>query len=183
MKRLLALAVLLAACSAEPPAPPPAPEKPKTPPPPSVAEARDLIANAPVLGELEFTHAGYSLPMEKSMRHAAANEVAAKLAKAKWITLDGGGRVSLTSKASSDKRFLPRANGILDIVPLAKKELGEVSAVRANPDGTASADFTWTWVPNEIGELLADRYAGTQKSTATLMWDGSTWTVLSIRRE
>lgn len=144
--------------------------------------AREIIANAPVLGEFEFTHAGYSLPMEKSMRHAAANDVATKLAKAKWIALDGSGKISLTSKASSDKRFLVRANGILDIVPLAKKEMSEVTAVRANPDGTAEADFTWTWVPNEIGALLADRYAGTQKSTATLMWDGTNWTVLSIRR-
>ena len=182
MKRLLGIALLLAACSAETPAPPPEPEKPKTPPPPSVAEARELIANAGAFGEFEFTNAGYSLPMEKSMRHEAANDVAAKLAKAKWIALDGSGKVSLTPKASSDKRFLARANGILDIVPLAKKEMGDVTAVRANPDGTASGDFTWTWVPNEIGALLADRYAGTQKSTATLMWDGTSWTVLSVRR-
>ena len=182
MKRFLALALLVAACSAETPAPPPAPEKPKTPPPPSAADARERIADAGAFGEFEFTNAGYSLPMEKSMRHAAANEVAAKLAKAKWIALDRSGKVSLTSKSSSDKRFLVRANGILDIVPLAKKEMGEVTAVRANPDGTASADFTWTWIPNEIGALLADRYAGTQKSTATLMWDGTDWTVLSVRR-
>lgn len=180
MKRLLAMAVLLAACGAEPPAPP-AP-KPTIPPPPTAAQARELIANAGVFGEFEFTNAGYSLPMEKALRHAAANDAAAKLAKAKWIAIDGGGKLTLTPRATSDKRFLARANGILDIVPLAKKEMGEVTAVRANPDATAAADFTWTWVPNEIGALFAERYAGTQKSTATLMWDGTAWTVLSITR-
>lgn len=181
MKRLAGLLlVLLAACSHEAPAPA-APEKPAAPPPPTAAQAREVIANAPELGEFEFTHAAYSLPIEKSMRHAAASDVAAKLAKAKWITLDGKGRVALTAKAKSDKRFLERANGIVDIVPLAKKEMGDVTAVRANADGTVTADFTWTWVPNEIGALLAEQYAGTQQSNATLMWNGTTWSLVSIQ--
>jgi hypothetical protein len=183
MRRALVLTALLAfACGTETPAPPPAPAKPATPAPPSAAEAREIIAAAGPFGEFEFTHAAYSVPMEKSLRHAAANDVAAKLAKEKWIALDGSGKVALTSKSQSDKRFLVRANGILDIVPLAKKEMGNVTAVRANADGTAAADFTWTWQPNEIGALLEERYAGEQKSTATLMWDGTSWTVLSVQR-
>ena len=96
--------------------------------------------------------------------------------------MDGSGKVVLTGKSKSDKRFLVRPNGILDIVPLAKKELGEVTAVRMNDDGTAAADFTWTWVPNEVGRTFADRYAGTQQATATLIHDGTSWSILGIKR-
>lgn len=182
MKRLIALALLLAACGSETPAPPIVPEVRKSPTPPMNAEARALIADAGVLGEHEFTNAAYSLPMQESLRNAPANEAAAKLVRAKWISLDGDGTVVLTSKAQSDKRFIVRPNGILDIVPLAKKEMGEVTFVGTNSDGTVDADFTWTWVPNEIGELFAERYAGTQNAVARMMWDGSTWVVLSVRK-
>ena len=182
MKRLIAIALLLTACGSEPAPPPAPPAKPQTPSAPTADAARDLIANAGVFGEHEFTHAAYSLPLEKSLRNAPSNAAAARLAKAKWISLDGDGSVSLTSKAQSDKRFLLRPNGILDIVPLAKKEMGQVTAVRPNPDGTVTADFTWTWTPNEIGALFPDRYASTQNAAATLMWDGTGWAVVGVRK-
>lgn len=173
MRRAL-LALLLVACAGEPPAV----EKPKAPPPrpPTAAEARELIAGSGALGEFEFTEAAVSLPMQR------ADAAAEKLAKAGWITIGGDGAIELTGKAKADKRFLPRPNGILDIVPLAKKEMGDVSAVRGNADGTADADFTWTWKPNEVGQVFAERYAGTQNATATLLHDGTSWSVLSIRR-
>ena len=78
-------------------------------------------------------------------------------------------------KAKEDKRFLVRPNGTLDVVPLAKKELVSIDAVRGE-----RVDFTWKWIPNEVGALLKDRFAGDQKATATLLWDGTTWTVLRI---
>lgn len=183
MKRLLAMLLLLAACSGEQPAPQAeVPAKPKTPPPPTVAQAREILANAPELGEFEFTHAGFSLPMDKALRNEPANDAVKRLSKAQWIALDGDGRVILTPKSRDDKRFLVRPNGVLDIVPLAKKELGDVTAVRPNPDGTAAADFAWTWIPNEVGQSLKERYEGTQNATATLMWDGTNWIVLRIER-
>ena len=42
--------------------------------------------------------------------------------------MDTNGDISLTDKSRSDKRFLMRPNGLLDIVPLAKKEMGDVTA-------------------------------------------------------
>lgn len=182
MRRAL-FALLFLACSAEQPATTTTvAEKPKAAPPPTAQQARELIANAPDFGEFEFTDAAYSLPMERSIRNEPAEAAAKALAKAGWIAVDGSGKVVLTGKSKSDKRFLVRPNGILDIVPLAKKELGEVTAVRMNDDGTAAADFTWTWVPNEVGRTFAERYAGTQQATATLIHDGTSWSILGIKR-
>jgi hypothetical protein len=35
-------------------------------------------------------------------------------------------------------------------------------------------------VPNEIGTAIGQPPAGEQKATAKLMWDGTSWMVLSI---
>jgi hypothetical protein len=108
-----------------------------------------------------------------------------ELVAAGWLDLDPAGNVALTDKSRNDKRFLLRPNGLLDIVPLAKKEMGEVTSVRANDDGTARVDFTWRWIANEVGSsfktgLVADRFAAPQDGAATLIWDGTTWSVLKI---
>ena len=58
--------------------------------------------------------------------------------------------------------------------------MGPVSTVRANPDNTASADFTWTWIPNEVGALMPEKFAGTRNARASLIWDGTAWMVLKI---
>jgi hypothetical protein len=166
MKRLL-LALLFVACTAEKPAPPPAAEAPKTPPPPSAEQARELIANAPEFGDYQFTNASVSIARRDANAEA--------LAKAGWIHFDASGNVALSPKAQTDKRFLLRQNGILDVVPLAKKELVAVTAVRG-----ADVEFTWKWVPNEIGTLFPDKFAGERKNTATLLWDGANWIVLRI---
>lgn len=182
--RLTSLAlILLIACgrSEEGGAPPPAP------PPvalPTVAEAEALVAQSPEFSEYEFTNAAYSLALDESAMNAPAKEAAAELRRAGWIEIERG-KVSLSPKAKDDKRFLVRPNGFMDIVPLAKKEFGEVTAVRPDPDG-AAADFTWRWVPNEVGQSFRsgpvhDRYATPQRATATLLRSGDSWTVLRIR--
>jgi hypothetical protein len=108
---------------------------------------------------------------------------AKQLVAAGWLRRAGDG-LELGAKAKDDKRFLVRPNGTVDIVPLASKELTAVTAVRANPDGTAAAELTWKWIPNEVGKAfergLHDRYAAPQNATATLLWDGSAWTVLRV---
>lgn len=189
MKRFaIALAFLLAACGGETPqtattattAPAPA-----APAPPTAEEARRIIAGAAEFGDFEFTNAGYSLPMLRSMMNAPQREAAAQLVKAKWLKFDGD-VLALAAKAEGDKRFLVRPNGTLDIVPLAKKEMGAVSGVEAGPEGPVAA-FTWKWLPNEVGQSftegpLAERYAGQQTGKATLLWDGTSWSVLRITR-
>ena len=97
--------------------------------------------------------------------NAPTRETAKQLAAAGWLSFDGAGDLMLADKSRSDKRFILRENGLLDIVPLAKKEMGDVTAVRSNPDGTVNADFNWHWIPNEIGAVfttgpLHDRFAG-----------------------
>ena len=66
-------------------------------------------------------------------------------------------------------------------MPLARKELTTVTAVR----GT-DVDFDWRWLPNDLGAAIRtgavhDRYAAPQRATATLIYDGSSWSVLRIR--
>jgi hypothetical protein len=133
-----------------------------------------LIANSPEFGDYQFTHAAFTFAQKTPL-----NDGAKKLAAAKWIRAEGD-RVVLSEKAKSDKRFLVRQNGFVDVVPLAKKEMLAVTAVRPQPDGNVLADFTWKWVPNEIGTAIGQPPAGEQNATAKLMWDGTSWMVLSI---
>jgi hypothetical protein len=185
MKHVLFVLLILGACRAPEPArttSSAAPAKPAIPPP-SVADAQRIVAASAEFSDFEFTNASVTLPLTAPMPPYLAAD-AKQLAAAGWLHERAGG-IELAPKAKSDKRFLVRPNGYVDVVPLASKELTGVTAVRPNADGTASADFTWKWIPNEVGSALArgplhDRYATPQSATATLMWDGSAWTVLRI---
>ena len=181
MRRFLPLLLLLA-CSAEHPATTTSAAA-KTQPPPNAQAVRALIFNSAELGEHQFTSAGWTAPVAASSMSAPVRDEARDLAAAGWISFDG--EIALTEKSRNDKRFLLRPNGLLDIVPLAKKEMGNVVAMRNNADGSVAADFTWKWIPNEVGAAFRkgpvhDRFAAPQKSTATLIWDGTAWTVLQI---
>ena len=188
MKHALAVALLLlAACSgSEKPIEQAAPEKPAAPPPPSAQQARELIMSSTDFGEYEFTNAGYTTPVSGAAMNVPQRTTAKELAAAGWLVVDANGDIALSEKSRNDRRFLLRPNGLLDIVPLATKEMGEVTAVRQNPaDGTVTVDFTWKWIPNEVGRafrtgLVHDRYATPQDGRATLMWDGTKWTILKI---
>lgn len=185
MKRALLVCLLLAACSQETPQPAAETPKPQAPPPPSAAAAKDVIANAAEFGDFEFTNAGYSLPMQRASLNEPQRTTVDDLVKAGWLRFDGD-TLALTKKSEGDKRFLVRPNGTLDIVPLAKKEMGEVTAVESGSEGPV-ATFTWQWVPNEVGASIqsgpvAERLQGTQSGKATLLPDGTGWTVLRITR-
>ena len=185
MKRLLAVLLLFAAaCTSEKPAIADADAtqtKPAAPAPPSPEQARDLIANSADFGEYEFTNAGFTLPVSGAAMNEPARVAAKELAAAGWLALEGTGDIALTDKSRADKRFLLRPNGLLDIVPLAKKEMGAVTAVRPNDDGTVMVDFTWRWIANEVGtSFLRNQYEGTHNATATLFRENSEWRVLKI---
>ena len=180
--RSLFVLLVVAACAKETVAPPAAaPAKKPALPPPTAIQAQQLIADSADFSDYEFTNASYSLPLSRKAMTEPARAYAKALASAGWIRFDGDA-VALTEKAKSDRRWLVRPNGFADIVPLAKKEMGSVTAVRANADGNVAADFDWTWSPNEIGKVFADRYAGKQLATATLINDGSAWSVLRITK-
>lgn len=153
---------------------------PVLPPPPSIEQAAQIISASAELSDYQFTRAAISIPLQESAMTPQVRETARALQKAKWIGIDGDGNVVLTAKAKADKRFLLRQNGFIDIVPLAKKKFIGVTAVKVNPAGEPLASFRWKWVPNEIGTLVASRYSGEQQAVATLLWDGSAWTVLRI---
>ncbi|HEX7149870.1 MAG TPA: hypothetical protein VF618_00160 [Thermoanaerobaculia bacterium] len=178
MKRIALLLALLTACGGEQPAaPPPEPAKPQ---PPTVAEAQQLLANAPEFGEYEFTNAAYSLPLTRGAMSAEQLAAADRLKKAGWLAFDGDGKVLLTDKAKADRRFVTRPNGFVDLVPLAKKELVAVESTGPDPEG-ATVTFTWKWIANELGELVAaERFAPPQRATATLIPSGGGWAVLRI---
>ncbi len=186
MRRLL-IVLLLSACAAEQPttdsstttAPRPRPAAP-TP-----AEARTLLETAPELGEYQFTDAGWTAPVSGAAMSEPVRAEAKQLAAAGWIMLENTGDIALNQKSSNDKRFLMRANGILDVVPLAKKELGDVQAVR-DREGVVTVDFTWRWVANEVGQAFktgatADRFATPKEATAELLHDGTKWTIVQIK--
>lgn len=188
MKRFaIALALLVVACGGNETAQQttttaPAPARPA---PPTADQAREIIAGAAEFGDFEFTNAGYSLPLQRSMMNEPQREAAQQLIAAKWLKWEGE-TLALSSRSEGDKRFLMRPNGTLDIVPLAKKEMGAVSAVADGPEGPV-ATFAWKWLPNEVGQsftkgLLAERFAGEQSGKATLLWDGTNWSVLRITR-
>lgn len=181
----LAAVALLAACGggeskvAPPPAAPPV--KKVVQPPPSAIEAQAIILASPEFSEYDFTYAAVTLTKTTT---PVTRDAAEQLAKAGWVRLHGD-QVTLAPKAEGDKRFLVRPNDTIDVVPLAKKEMIGVTAVKANAGGTADADFDWKWVPNEIGAAFKhgpthDRYAATQHATATLTWDGRAWWVLRL---
>lgn len=177
MRRLLFITMFIVACSK--PEPAPQPKKEALPTPPTAAAAQELIANAPEFGDYQFTNAAFTFAQKKSVMSPLMLDGAKRLTAANWIRLEGED-VVLTDKAKSDKRFLVRPNGFIDVVPLAKKEMIGVSGVKQQPDGLVLADFTWKWAPNEIGSVLGQPTVGEQKSTAKLMWDGTAWTVLGF---
>ena len=186
MKRTIVALALLAACSSEKPTTTSAAQPAATPPTP--AQARAIIEKSGEFSQHEFTNAAISLPVAGSSMNAPTRDLAKQLAAAGWLAIDGAGDIMLSDKSRSDKRFILRENGLLDIVPLAKKELGDVTAVRTNADGTVNADFTWHWIPNEVGATFTtgtihDRFAGTQRATANLMWNGTVWAMISVEKE
>lgn len=152
---------------------------------PTPAEAAALLENSPELGEYEFTNAGWTTPTSGAAMSAPVRAEATQLAAAGWIAIDAVGDIALTAKSRNDKRFLLRQNGILDVVPLAKKQFGEVTDVR-NLGGEVTVDFTWKWVPNEVGQAFktgptADRYATTKEARAELVHDGTKWVITQIK--
>lgn len=155
--------------------------------PPTADQARTIIESSQDWSEYEFTSAAYTLPLKRDAMNDPAKQAATDLANAGWIRL-GGSEVELTAKAKGDKRFLVRPNGYVDLVPIAKKEFGAVEDVRSNADGSAAADFSWKWVPNEVGSafqsgMVHDRLTSPQRATATLIRDGNRWTVLRIEEK
>ena len=187
MRRLLCALLLAAACSSEQPAPTntAAETTPAPPPPPSAAQVREIVANSAEFGQHEFTNAAVSMPVSGAAMSEPTRNIARDLAAAGWVEMGSGGDVMLSPRARQDKRFLLRDNGLLDVVPLAKKEMGDVVAVRQNPDGTVSADFTWRWIPNEVGKAFTsgpvhDRFAATHEARANVIWNGTEWTMLSV---
>ena len=161
------------------------PAKPQVAPP-STQEAKRIIGSSLEFSDYEFTNAAFTVPMKRSAMNGAAAQSANDLVRAGWIDI-ATDTVTLTAKSHNDKRFLVRPNGYLDIVPIAKKELGDVVAIRPNADGTVSADFNWRWIPNEVGQSfrsgpVRERFDAEQHATAVLAHDTNGWNVARIDR-
>lgn len=154
-------------------------------PPPTPEEAGTLIGDSAEFSEFEFTNAAWSLPLQGKMMNAPASEGAKELAREGWIKLDREGNVTLTEKAKKDRRWLVRPNGFVDLVPIARKEVSEVRSVIPLPDGTLSVDFSWRWIPNEVGSafksgMVRKRFDSAQNASAQLTTSEGKWQILSI---
>jgi hypothetical protein len=175
VRPVLVVTLMLAACAPQEPVQ----QKSPSPRAPLLALRGEgtaaLVANSAEFSDYRFTDAAFTFAQRKSSMTPPMLDGAKRLAKAGWIRISGED-VSLTDKARSDKRFLVRSNGFVDVVPIGKKELIAVTAV--HPE---SVDFSWKWSPNELGTVLALPHAGEQQATAKLMWDGTAWVILSIK--
>ena len=155
------------------------------PRPPSTDEARQLIADSAEWSDFQSPYSAWSLPTSAAALKGAALEGAKDLQRGGWISLRAGD-VVLTEKAKSDKRFLIRPNGSIDIVPLAKKEITAVTSVQPTTNNEVAVGLTWKWIPNEVGSAfrsgtIRDRFASPGKATVTLQpADGGGWEVLRI---
>jgi hypothetical protein len=152
---------------------------------PSTDVAGEVVSKSQEFSEYMFTQAAYSLPMQGSQLRGAAREAAEDLEKAEWVVIDPGGNLVISGKSVGDKRFIPRDNGSLDIVPLARKEFASVDGVGHDDAGDVTVDFTWRWLPNEIAQsfergAIATRYIGDRKARATIYPTRSGWNVLRI---
>jgi hypothetical protein len=123
------------------------------PPPPTTEAAKQLITDSAAFSDYQFTNASYSLPLKRSRFNEVTSKGAEELRAAGWIRFEGDD-VVLEPKAESDRRWLVRPNGFVDIVPIAKKELTEVSSVTPQADGNLKANLCWQWIPNEVGSAF-----------------------------
>ena len=155
------------------------------PAPPSAAEAKELIENSAAFSDYQFTNAAFSLPLQRSRFNEVTRVAADELAAAGWIRIEGD-EVVLEEKAKSDPRWLVRPNGFVDIVPIAKKALTDVTAIRPEPDGNLKANLCWNWVPNEVGAafksgLVRERFDATHCAIALLQpTNDGAWEVLLV---
>ncbi len=152
---------------------------------PGPEEAKSLISGSPEFGDYRFTRVSFSLPMKGSMMNDWTHRSAEELAAAGWIRLDEAGDVTLTDRASSDKRFLVRENGFVELVPLASKEMLDVVSVQPAPNDQATVLFDWKWIPNDLGEAfqsgtIRNELDQVHHSKATLMEGATGWEILLI---
>ncbi|MBW3563589.1 MAG: hypothetical protein KY459_02580 [Acidobacteria bacterium] len=150
---------------------------------PSEEELATLIASSPEFGQYQFSNAAFTIPMKTEYLGDSVRAIAQDLARTGWIGFDSQGNVVITQRALRDGRFIVRPNDNLDIVPLARKQFGEVLAVGENASGDPTVDFSWRWIPNEIGAVfqsgpLYDRFNTTNYARATLLETSSGWEVL-----
>ena len=155
------------------------------PAPPSAAEAKELIESSAAFSDYQFTNAAFSLPLQSSRFNEVTKTAAEELAAAGWLRIEGD-EVVLEEKAKTDPRWLVRPNGFVDIVPIAKKALTDVTAIRPQPDGNLKANLCWTWIPNEVGSafksgLVRERFDATHCAIALLQpGEDGTWEVLLV---
>ena len=65
----------------------------------------------------------------------------------------------------------PKGDSVQHILPIAERKLVGTPKVTMSGMGRATAEFTWTWEPNKMGELL-DASGPLVKSFST--WDRAT---------
>ena len=156
---------------------------PPSTPPPTAVEAKELIARSQPFGDFQFTDATWTFRTDAPLTHETQLAMARDLEKAGWLRVNEN-RVELTDKSRGDKRFVLRPNGTLDLVPLARKELLEVTSVEPTADG-ATATITWRWIPNEVGDSvtsgpLRERFDETHTARVTMQRGSDGWEVWDV---
>lgn len=188
-KRCLLALLLFAACSEKPAATTTTTSEAATgtapaasPAPPTPAEAQKIIAASEQFRELRSEQAGFNVPLTLDTATDETKSVAEDLARTGWVTIDGAS-VTLTDKAKRDERFQVRQNGSFDILPLGTKEILAIKQILPGDQGQVRVFLDWKWAPNEISseiDLLAQMFIDEDEALATLIHDGTSWSVLKI---
>lgn len=191
-KRWMCVVLLFAACSEKSAAPPATATPSETatataaaaaPTPPTLAEAQRMIAESEEFAAFAPDYAAFTVPVTvDASEEDPKRSVAEDLERNGWVTIENN-TVAFTDKAKNDKRFNMRQNGSFDIAPLGSKEIIAVQQVVPGNEGQVRVFFVWKLVPNEIGkeiDLLDQIFIDENEAMATLIHDGTSWSVLKI---
>ena len=188
MKRLACVVLLLAACGGEKPAETTTAATATTttaaaaPALPTLEEAQKIVAESGPFSEFELDYAAVNVPVSLATASEEQRSVADDLKRTGWVTIEND-TVAFTEKAKNDPRFNMRQNGFFDVVPLGKKQIVATKQVVPGDAGQARVFFVWQLVPNEVGkeiDLLSQRFIDENDAMATLIYDGTSWSVLKI---
>lgn len=90
-------------------------------------------------------------------------------------------RVSLTERGVKESAAWKQEKENEWIVTIADRKLVEIIEVHKDGEGRIHGiEFSWTWVPNKIGEGLKFSYPN-DRAYAKLARDGNDWRIVSIR--
>lgn len=138
-------------------------------------------------------------PHYKLLENAGFLKLANSKNNAVQVTLTPLGEGTFSRLPEFRKASQPDGTQAFD-VPLANREVAEITSIKMVNPSTATVEYTWKWKPTKVGELFdasgpavkkfntyeratlikdhgADFYHETQKATVTMVRSGKSWQI------